>query len=158
MDGSDAGADEMNAFLMANLPLMEAWVTGGGKLFLNSAPNEGGNINFGFGGTTLLYGQGPYSDNANVSAGQSGHPIFNGPNVCGSSWSGTSFGHAIVGGTLTSLIDGDAPGVVMGEAVWGAGKVIFGGMTQSFFHSPSPEAGFLRQNIHHYLGTGGLVV
>ena len=55
LEGSDGHANELNTFLIANLALIETWVDEGGCLLLNAAPNEGGDINFGFGGTTLEY-------------------------------------------------------------------------------------------------------
>ena len=51
IDGSDGQATELNTFLITNLPSIEAWVTAGGRLLLNSAPNEGSSMDFGFGGT-----------------------------------------------------------------------------------------------------------
>jgi hypothetical protein len=54
MEGGDGTANEMKSFLTANLPAIESWVSSGGALFLNAAPNEGGNMNFGFGGVTLV--------------------------------------------------------------------------------------------------------
>ena len=44
-------ANALNTFLTANLSAMQSWVSNGGSLFINAAPNEGGNINFGFGVT-----------------------------------------------------------------------------------------------------------
>jgi hypothetical protein len=55
LEGGDGNANELNAFLATNLTLIETWVSNGGRLFINSAPNEGGNINLGFDGTTLIY-------------------------------------------------------------------------------------------------------
>src|SRR5437667_4871383 len=49
MEGSDNNATAMSAFLGKNLSAMSNWANGGGSLFLNAAPNVGGNINFGFG-------------------------------------------------------------------------------------------------------------
>lgn len=56
IDGSDNGALALAAFLGTNLTLMEDWVEASGRLLLNSAPNEGGDIPFGFGGSTLVNG------------------------------------------------------------------------------------------------------
>jgi hypothetical protein len=40
---------------------------------------------------------------------------------------------------------------VLGEKNYGAGHVLFGGMTTDNFHSPQPEASNLRANIIAYL-------
>ena len=40
---------------------------------------------------------------------------------------------------------------MLAEKDWGAGHVIFGGMTPTFFHSPATEAYNLRTNILSYL-------
>src|SRR5690606_38497060 len=78
MDGGDFDANELNTLLNNNRVLIEKWVSDGGKLFLNAAPNEGGNINFGFGGVTLLYdGSTTFSDSAYVV--DMNHPLIQGP-------------------------------------------------------------------------------
>jgi len=55
IDGSDNGAAELATFLSANLSTIEDWVEDGGRLLMNAAPNEGGDISFGFSGSTLEY-------------------------------------------------------------------------------------------------------
>ena len=67
MEGGDFIANEMETFLNANRPLIEAWVASGGRLLLNSAPNEGNGMSYGFGGTTLLYAA--YSPTVTSSSG-----------------------------------------------------------------------------------------
>ena len=41
--------------------------------------------------------------------------------------------------------------MVVAEKDWGAGHVVFGGMTPTFFHSPAPEAFNWRANLLAYL-------
>lgn len=53
VDGSDLHADDLEAFLAANGDYIESWVELGGKLLLNSAPNEGDGMSFGFDGNVL---------------------------------------------------------------------------------------------------------
>ena len=53
MEGSDSLADELEAFLNANRIVIQNWVQTGGVLFLNSAPNEGDGMDFGFGVTLV---------------------------------------------------------------------------------------------------------
>jgi MYXO-CTERM domain-containing protein len=154
LDGSDVGADELNAFLGANQALIEAWVDAGGYLLLNAAPNEGGNQNWGFGGVTLNY---PIFG-ANGAAADAAHPIWNGPNLpAATAFTGNSFGHAtITGGVLSSVIvDSDTAAVVVAETPWGNGSAMFGGMTTSNWWAPQPDALDIRANMIAYLESGG---
>jgi len=153
LEGGDDNANELAAFLNANLPAIESWVASGNTLFLNAAPNEGGNINFGFGGVILDY---PIYIN-NVIASDPSHPIFNGPNSpVAISYSGNHFGHAIIcpaGLPATPLIEdsNNTNNHLLVEATWGAGTVLFGGMTATCWHSPNTEANNLQANIFNYM-------
>lgn len=151
IDGSDNGADELATFLAANLTIIEAWVNDGGRLLLNAAPNEGGDITFGFGGSTLVYADA----SSNVTVVDVAHPAFLGPNTPTiASMSGGSYSHAHITGTgFTNLVvnSSDATNVVLCEKAWGAGQVMMGGMTTTNFHSPLAEAGNWRANILYYL-------
>jgi hypothetical protein len=151
IDGSDRGADELAGFLSSYHDLIEDWVIrGGGKLFLNSAPNEGGNIDFYFGGTVLVYDGN--SDDAVIAPSAIGHPIFSGPGNCGTEFTGDSFAHATLTGDSDPLIINPGIEVLCAELSFeSGGKVIFGGMTITEFHDPQPEAAYLRMNIHSYL-------
>jgi hypothetical protein len=155
MDGSDGCATELDAFLTANGAALSTWVNAGGRLLLNSAPNEGADFSMGF-GVTLNYGG---ADNAGtVTAAVPGHPIFNGPYLpAGTNFTGGSFSHARVTGPGTVLItgdSGDAPPNVLLEQTVGAGRILFGGMTTTNFHAPAPNAQNLRQNMLAYLFAG----
>lgn len=151
IEGGDDHAIEMNDFLIANIEAIEDWVFGGGNLFLNAAPNYGTNVDFGFGGITLEY---PSYTNTGTAVDLA-HPIFNGPYTpVGSSWNGPYFGHATISGPdLISLIDSDMGGMVCAEKSWGAGKVIFGGMTVTGWHDPLLESTNMRKNIMKYLAS-----
>jgi len=149
MEGSDVDATEMEAFLGTNIVAIQNWVSNGGSLFLNSAPNEDNGMSFGF-GITLVYQDSTGTGLAALPT----HQIFNGPfSPVGSSWTGNSFGHATVTGAgLTTLITNSLNGhIVLGEKSFGVGHVLFGGMTTDNFHSPQPEAANLRANILAYL-------
>lgn len=50
LEGSDFTANELNTYLTNHRAQIEAFVNAGGRLLLNSAPNEGSDIDFGFGG------------------------------------------------------------------------------------------------------------
>jgi hypothetical protein len=149
MDGSDEGANEMEAFLTANRVVIQNWVAGGGSLILNSAPNEGDGMYLGF-GVALSYID--YSRTGFVALAS--HPIFSGPftPVTGP-FTANFFGHATVSGPdLLTLMVGESGRTVLAEKTWGLGRVIFGGMTTPNFHSPVPNAANLRANILAYAG------
>lgn len=160
LEGGDNTALELAAYLDTHRAAIEAFVQNGGHLLLNSAPNEGGNINYGFGGVTLTYDGGTDSDD--VVAANPAHPVFVGPfTPITTTFSGSHFGHAIVGPGLTAIIIG-APGddvegeTVLGELGFGSGRVLFGGMTTHNFHDPEPEAANLRANIISYAALGAI--
>jgi len=123
---------------------------------LNSAPNDGASIAYGFGGVTLVHQA--YTEA--VTAADADHPVFSGPcGFVGTDSTGDSFGHARIGGQLSPIIIG-APGdgqegeTVLGEMNFGSGLVLFGGMTTNNFHDPEDQAANLRSNIIAY--TAGL--
>jgi PKD repeat protein len=150
LEGGDAMANELEDFLADNSTLIEGWVASGGKLLLNAAPNEGDGMDFGFDDVELNYAW--YTGTAEIV--DDTHPIVTGPfTPVGTSWSGSSFGHASIEGTFDAVIvDQFATDVVvLAEKEWGAGHVMFGGMTPNYFHSPATEAANLRANILAYL-------
>ncbi len=148
MEGSDDNANELEVFLDNNRVALETWVSNGGNLFLNSAPNEGNGMSYGFGGINLVYGG---NNTGTATAFDVTHPIFNGPFLpVLTNWSGNSFAHATVTGPGmdTLIVDvGNSARVIVAQKQWGAGRVIFGGMTTVNYHSPSTEAYNLRRNI-----------
>ncbi len=148
LEGSDRNADELEAFLNANMTLLQNWVARGNALFINAAPNEGDGMSLGFGGVTLRY-----SDSSGTGTiVDSSHPIFQGPNTpVIATYMGSSFTHASVsGGGITPLIRDNTGDAVLAELAWGNGTVLFGGMTTTNFHSPQPQATNLRANILAY--------
>jgi hypothetical protein len=153
MDGSNMGATALSNYLTSNTSTIENWVSNGGMLWINAAPDQGGNFGLGFGGVTLNFNinYNKASNNASISSGQNSHSIFTGPNACGTTWTGLSFAHAtITGGSATALITGNK-GTVLAEKTSGYGRVLFGTMTLASFHSPQPQATNLRLNILSYL-------
>ena len=143
LEGSDLNANALNTFLAANRAAMQSWVSNGGSLFINAAPNQGGSINFGF-GVTLNYGP-LYSSSGTAVARW--NPIFNGPfTPVGAYWTGISFSHATVSGAglIPLIINTNNGSIILGEMAAGSGHVLFGGMTVPSFHLPSPQAANLR--------------
>ena len=152
VDGGDFAGNLFNTFVGNNRGLLESWVTCGGRLLLNAAPNIGGNINLGFGGVQIIY---PSFTPSVIQA--SAHDIFNGPFLpTGSNYTGNFFGHSIVGPpTMKTIIreNGGTNAAVLAESFWGGGIVMFGGMTSTNFHGPQPNATNLKQNILSYMNS-----
>lgn len=149
LEGGDGTSIELATYLSTYSAEIEAFVSNGGSLLLNAAPNQGGNIDFGFGGVTLTYPS--FTDS--VTAADPGHPIFAG---IATDYTGNFFGHAIVGPSLAPLIvnASDANQIVLGEMSFGGGFVLFGGMTTDNFHQPQPDAATLLANILTYTQAG----
>jgi uncharacterized protein (TIGR03382 family) len=158
LEGSDGTATELNAFFIANQVAIQNWVNAGGGLFLNSGPNEGGNMAWGFGGVQLIYPDFPSDPGMAANAA---HSIWNGPFLPTSpaSFTGSSYAHATVTGPglAALIIDSDGGNPQLAELGWGAGTAIFGGLTTSNFWFPELEALHLRANIIAYLATGGAI-
>ncbi|MCH9681101.1 MAG: thrombospondin type 3 repeat-containing protein, partial [Deltaproteobacteria bacterium] len=154
MEGSDSNALELEAFLLANQAALEAWVNAGGTLFLNAAPNEGGNQMWGFGGIVLTY-----PNNAGTgSAVDPTHPIWNEPFLPTSpaNFTGNSYAHASVSGPgliphIMSAAGGDPN---LAELDFGSGRVMFGGLTTANFWTPMAESINMRSNVIAYLSAG----
>ena len=151
MDGSADLADEMESFFDLNEAQIENWVASGGHLFINAAPYEGDGMNFGFDGTHLNY----WWYSSQVEAYDPGHPIWSGAfTPVSTSMTGGNYGHASISGTgLTPILfDYFSPDkYICAEKSWGAGDVIFGGMTVTEWHEPLVEAGNFRKNLLSYL-------
>lgn len=158
MDGGDNGAMEMADFLTANGDTIRNFVTGGGRVIFNSAPNEGGDFPTQLGPTIHYDGSTTYADQVSVEAA---HPIGV---ACGGNlnFTGSYFGHALVGGdNLTPIIRRTPPimqtltpadQVVLAEGRLGSGLFLVGGMTTPNFHSPQPQSNELLANILRYAG------
>lgn len=150
LEGSDNNALALATFLTANLSAMQTWVSNGGSLFVNAAPNYGGNINFGF-GVTLHYSAEQFAPSG--SAVNPLNPIFNGPFApVGTYWTASYFAHATNSGAglIPLIINTDNGSILLGELSPGLGHALFGGMTVDSFHSPQPQAANLRANILAY--------
>ncbi len=149
MEGGDDHAIEMDDFFTANMTAIQDWVYAGGHLFMNAAPNEGSDMDWGFNGATLVYPD--YTSTGYAAAPL--HPIFNGPYLpTGLVWDGNYFGHSTVDvpcGFI--LIDNGGSSSLASEMTYGSGIVIFGGMTVTSWHDPAPHASNMRKNILDYL-------
>jgi hypothetical protein len=151
MEGGDSNANELEAFVSANIVEIEQWVDAGGTLFLNAAPNEGGSQSWGFGGVTLHYTDFPSDPGHAVDPG---HPIWNGPFLPTSlTFTGNYYAHASVSGPglVPHILDADGGNPNLAELQWGVGRVMFGGLTTSNFWTPTEESLNLRANVIDYL-------
>lgn len=146
LDGSEFNADELNSFIQANQSALENYVSSGGRLFINSAPNEGGSFNLGF-GATLNYSA--PSGNASVTAEGIADGLTDGG--ISTTYTGNWFSHATVSGAgLETLISGDA-GAILAYMTYGNGLVMLGGQTTTNWHSPNPDAQTLLINELKFL-------
>ncbi len=153
LDGSSTGANEFNTFFATNSAALQNWVSSGGHLLMNAAPNEGGNINLGFGGVILTYSTGPYNKTITAVPAQSNHAIYNGPALpCGTTFTANYVSHGFIsGGAPTALITGTA-GTALAELSFGTGKVMFGTIIPSSFME-QPIGPNFKSNILSYLGS-----
>ncbi len=139
--------------------IIENWVAAGGKLFVNCAKESGEYFYtpVGFGGTYFTF----YS--VGSARPQSGHPILDGPyQPLAEDYAGFYYANSvIVGDSLSTVVfetndEGlyNAPILqlpILAEKSWGAGKVVFGGLSPSQLVDPMQESMNLRANILAYL-------
>lgn len=151
LDGSDSNSSQLEGFLTANLGTIQNWVSNGGRLFINDAPNQGSaTVNMGF-GVIMDWNNYTYaSDTAQATQAGINAGIFNGIST---SYTGNYFSHSIVSGVgLTDLLD-SPNGIIFGSLSYGSGFAAFGGQTTTNFHSPSPDAQTLLVNQLTYVNT-----
>ena len=152
IDGGDDGALAFQEFLSTYKEQIEDWVSGGGRLLLNAAPNEGGDINFGFDNTILNYGPNFIT---HVETVDSNHWVLSGPaQPVQNNYVGDFFAHAFISGEQLEVILKDSSSSelpVLAEKFWGAGLVLFGGMTSTQWHLPLTEALHFKMNLLSYL-------
>lgn len=153
VDGSDFGTLQFASFLAANGTVIENFVSGGGHVFLNAAPNIGGSFGMIL-GVTLNYGGSTFSSTAAVTPAGIAAGLLTGGLT--PTYGGIAFSHATVSGPLTDLITGDA-GTILGVMSYGSGLAMFGGQTTVNFHYPQPDATQLRVNQLLYAANGAVL-
>lgn len=145
----EGGANTTNAmedFLGANGAALMAFLTSGGHVFINAAPNQGNG--FGFGGLTLNYRDG--FCRSGCDAVDPAHPIFAG---AGTSFTGRSFSHGTVSGGTALIADSATGKALLAELSVGAGALFMGSMTTTNFHRGDDPAR-LRANILAHAADG----
>ena len=133
LEGSDGGANALEAFLNANATALLNWITAGGSLFINSGPIEGDG--FSFGGLTLNSGDFCQSG---CNAVDPNHPIFAG---AGTSFGGNFFSHGSVAGGYALIVDTENGNrSILSELQIGAGFQMMGGMPTTNYHTGDDPA------------------
>lgn len=126
--GADTSTDFFN-WVGANQSALEAYVTGGGVLFLNAAGwSADGTHNMLFGSTLTEDDFSSFGYAVNPA-----DPLFTG---AGSSWEGSWFSHDSVGLAvgMTALITGDASQTILASGSFGSGFYMLGGQTSTYYH------------------------
>lgn len=151
LEGGDFTTNAMESFLIAEATSILNWVSGGGRLFVNAAPNEGDGLSFG--GLTLNY-LSTFCGSL-CSPVDPTHPIFSG--ITSSSFGGTFFSHGTVtGGSTDYIVDSDGASLLSSIAL-GSGAIFMGTMTTTNFHSLfDDEALTLRANILAFAANGAV--
>ena len=151
LDGSDSQANQFSSFLTTNQAALATYVSNGGTLILNSAPNQPGSFSMGF-GATLNYGAGTSASSVAATTAGVASGIFDGITK---NYTGGSFTHAYVsGGTgYISLLNDNSGRSAFGVKQVGNGFVGFGGMTLPFFHQPAADSRTLLANMLTYVSS-----
>lgn len=145
-EGGATTTNAMEAFLDANSAALMSFLTAGGNILINAAPNQGNGL--GFGGLTLNYRDGFCGQGCD--AVDTAHPIFA---DAGTSFSGNSFSHGTVSGGTALIRDSSSGKALLAELSVGAGTLFMGSMTTTNFHRDGdPRA--LRANILTYAADG----
>ncbi len=165
LEGSNLGDIPLSTFTTANQALMEAWVLGGGDLYVNSAGNNDGTlVNLGFGGVvihTLDFAAG-ISDDAVAVAGIEGScALVDGPpgNYNGVTFTGGNFSHGFVTGPITPILEStiDNTQIVLGTLEYGTGTLMASSITPPVWHTYTNPKGFI-ENLLTNSGACGLPV
>ncbi len=152
IDGSDRNANAFSSFLSSNQAAIQNYVAGGGRLFLNAAPNQGSTFAMGF-GVTLNYPDFTGAGQAGATAAGTASGIFSG---ISSTYNGGWFSHASVSGAgLTSFMDNQNGKSVFAGMNFGQGYAAFGGMTLPYYHTPKGDAYALRAHMLEFVAEQG---
>ncbi len=149
MEGGDRTTNEMEAFLNAQSASILNWVSGGGRLLINAAPNEGDGLSFG--GLTLNYASGPYCDELCAPVDPT---IDMFASMTTATFGGDSFSHGTVSGGEVDYIRDATGNSLLSSLGLGAGAIFMGTMTTTNWHSLFGEELLLRANILEFAATG----
>jgi hypothetical protein len=145
-EGGASTTNAMEAFLDANSAELLTFLTNGGHIFVNAAPNQGNGLSFG--GLTLNYRDGYCR--SGCDAVDPAHEIFT---KAGKSFGGNSFSHGTVSNGTALIKDSGTGKALLAELSVGAGMLFMGSMTTTNFHRNGDPAA-LRANILTYAANG----
>jgi uncharacterized protein (TIGR03382 family) len=147
LEGGDHESDAMETFLGANSGLINDWVTSGGRLLINAAPNVGDGMNVGFG--VYLACQ---ELSLTSTAADPGHPVYNGPfSPVGTEIGGNYFSMAyIVGGGMSPITINSWGSAVVAEKDVGQGHIVVGGISLPYWFFQQPDGYNYYDNIIDY--------
>ena len=131
IDGGSDTAPQMVDYLNANRGLLESYVLGGGRLFINAATEYQTSFNLVFGATS---NEQPIDNRGySASAVDPTSTLFDG---AGTSWNGFFFSHNDIAApdSFSSLIVDDGGRTVLSGGFFGDGYVMLGGQTNTVFH------------------------
>lgn len=131
IDGGDLTSINMLAFLAQNRAQLEAYVLGGGRLFINAATEQQSVFDLVFGARSTEQSVDNRSNTG--SAVNPGSDLFAG---AGSSWQGYYFGHNTLdlASGYSELIRDEQDRIVLAGGFFGDGYVMLGGQTNTVFH------------------------
>jgi hypothetical protein len=131
LEGGDGTETDWGNYVNTNEPQILSWVGNGGALLIMSAGWYGSTVNFGPGG---LISVANYSACGTLTA--AGATALPGT---ATSQCGNDLGHDLVTGTgLTDFMDG-ASGSLLSGTKYGAGYIMFSGLTDVEFHDNGPS-------------------
>jgi hypothetical protein len=131
IDGGSESAPQMVNYLNANRGLLETYVLGGGRLFINAATEYQTSFGLVFGATSNE--QSIDNRGYSASAVDPTSTLFDG---AGTSWNGFFFSHNDIAApdSFSSLIVDDSGRTVLSGGFFGDGYVMLGGQTNTSFH------------------------
>ncbi|MBC8046777.1 MAG: T9SS type A sorting domain-containing protein [Fimbriimonadaceae bacterium] len=149
-------ANELEIFLNNNQIIIEAWVESGGHLIINASPGEGDGMSLGFDGVELLF---PYYTFSGAAV-DSTHPVFTGiysPTLA--EYLGSFVAQGKIEGDFIPIFEDPytADTYLMGEKLWGDGRVIFASINKYMDWYTPIEGRNMHLNMIYYLKICGQV-
>lgn len=131
IDGGSFTSGEMIDYLTSNRGLLESYVMGGGRLFINAATEFQSSFDLVFGASSTELPFGEHGQFANAVDPTS--TLFDG---AGLSWAGYDFSHNSLDtpSTFNSLIRDEFGNTILAGGFFGAGYVMLGSQTNTSWH------------------------
>jgi len=137
LEGGDGETVDLIDYLTANSAAILSWVDAGGRLLLQAATNQG--VDVALNGVTIQYTGDSHNNNCGTltATGALAFTFYPTPTAqCGS-----SLGHSdVLGSGLTNFMIGDdTDNPIIAGAAYGAGYIMYSGLTASMFHFSGPS-------------------